>query len=131
MNSKFKIGDKVKVINKDDPYFGEEYIVESLHTNGVGWEWVYTKNKVLSIYEKFLTLITDDNQTNNIMEITNMQKKFLDEDTLILIKAGFLSNTLELTALGVKNRDEIMFDKAQKELITMAKNKVSDEEAKK
>ncbi len=68
-------------------------------------------------------------KSKNMNSLSTMLKKFLDEDTKTLIKAGYFNNDLSLTSKGKEANDAINFKANLKELVAMAQADL-DEEAK-
>lgn len=64
--------------------------------------------------------------TNKTMKFTNLVKKLLDEKTRTLIKAGFVSDNLELTEEGVSELLSIFFLEKKEELVKIAERKINE-----
>ena len=67
---------------------------------------------------------------NKIMKITNLVKKILDGDTRKLVKAEFINGDLALTDEGVAELLGILFLEKKEELVKIAEEKLSEENAK-
>jgi hypothetical protein len=72
--------------------------------------------------------IATPNKKQIPMSLSTMFKKLLDKDTQTLVKAGFLSETLELTDCGKSELITIMFDVHRKALIEAAQAKLDEAE---
>jgi hypothetical protein len=102
---------RVKVVKKGEGY-------ESVGYTG---SWKDSGGNDMIIIKNKKTLMTT---------VTNMMKKFLDADTQLLVKAGFIDSELEITAYGQRALDEIIFDQNKVALVESAKISIAEEEAK-
>lgn len=60
------------------------------------------------------------------MELTNTQKKLLDEETQALIEAGFLDSCLKITDNARHYMEHLSFMANKKELVRRAKEKIAE-----
>ncbi len=76
-----------------------------------------------------VTNISNKDKKKPLMtRLNNFMKKLLDADTQALIKAGYINGDLELTCNGREALEFISFNANKAELVTMANEKIADEE---
>lgn len=69
------------------------------------------------------------NNTKKTMKITNLIEKILDKNTRTLIKAGFLSEDLQLTDLGASTILGLIFLERKEDLAKLAQEKIYAEQS--
>lgn len=62
-----------------------------------------------------------------MQKITNNMKRLLSSKHQALYKAGYLDGSLELTCVGHKVLEEILFEKFEDELVAKAKKDIEEE----
>lgn len=70
---------------------------------------------------------TVDNSNAPMETTTDIQKNLLDADTQTLMKAGFLSDTLNLTEAGRIALTALMFVENKEALVTAAEEKIAED----
>lgn len=73
--------------------------------------------------------ITSTNNTPMIKTVSNMMKKLLDADTQALVKAGYINGDLEMTNIGLKALQTILFVANKAALVESAKADIAEAEA--
>ncbi len=126
-----KVGDRIKNISKqvgdNQGKFGEVVMVNSSNPP-----------RYLIRYEDGCTGSSDDLDITSVYKkvtkksmaskLGTMMKKFLDADTQILVKAGFINGDLELTSEGQEELLAIAFDTHKAGLVAAARAKLEEEE---
>jgi hypothetical protein len=135
--SKFKVGDKVKVLNKTyqgherDQKWIDEYYPSRIGTvMQVGNVWVQVvseKGSDWTFVEADLELLTI-NYKSIMKTLSNYYKKFTDADTQALVRAGYLNGDLEPTSKAESAIKEITFFANKDELVKRAKEEIAEEE---
>ena len=143
METRFKIGDKVRGIKADIK--GCEGIIVEVREGGyiikltkIGNERWHGKGEWqvgellnrLSFWNGCLIKIGTESSSKNIMSNLNlMQKNHLSPDLKKMIEADLISRDLELTGNGLKALETIMFGEKIKEMVGIA-NEILKERSK-
>lgn len=68
-----------------------------------------------------------DKNKKQMNTVSSLMKRLLDADTQVLVKAGFLDNSLELTSEGIAALRAIMFETNKAALVAEAQAKLDVE----
>lgn len=124
-----KVGDKVKVINA---YINKEVIGKVMTVTRVNGSNVYLGDigTPWTIPTSFLKLVESRHESKDMKSLTIMAKKLLDPDTKTLIKAGFVTDSLELSDDGDDALKTMLFLKYRDEMVKEAKAKIKESKKK-
>ncbi len=137
---KLKIGELVKIVyndeNPSDTRVGKELFIVRIEEDGQRQKYFYTlaeksdgKNTTGGKWGDHEVELVKSNSLFNRMK--SLAKRLLDSDLQTLVKAGFLTESLELTSKGREAQEAIHFAADKAELVKLAAEELKEAENKK